>query len=450
MREQAAPMHNMRAFTTIWVGQFVSIVGTGLTSFALGVWVYQRTGSPTLFAFIALSAALPAVLLSPFAGALVDRWDRRLVMMASDAGAALCTLIVAALIWTQSLEIWHIYLLNGLASVFNAFQQPAYQVAASTLVPKEKYANASGMMQAADGSQFIISPILAGVLMQVIGIGGVILIDLFTFVVAFGTLLLIRIPRPAVTGEALAGKGSLWHEIVYAWGHLRRRPGLFGILLVVALGNLMVGFLIVLAGPMMLALFESPAIYGTTMSVAGSGMLIGSVVLSVTGGPRQLTRGLFGAMFIGGLGIFLMGLRPNVYLITAACFTFFLAMPFAQGCFETLFRRKIVLDMQGRVFAFSRTFVMITTMFAYFAGGPLAEYLFEPLMAANGILAGSVGQILGVGPGRGIGLLLVIAGLTILLLITIGYSHPRIRQVEEELPDVVAGELSPHLAPGLT
>lgn len=441
---------SMKTFSTIWLGQVISIVGTGLTAFALGVWVFQRTASPTLFAFITLAATLPAILLSPFAGALVDRWDRRAVMIASDAGAAFFSLLIALLVWSEALEIWHIYLLVGLSSICNAFQQPAYQVAATMLVPKEQYANASGMMQAGDGAQFIVSPILAGVLMPLIGIRGVILLDFLTFFFAIGVLLFVRIPNPQATAEGAAGKGSLFGEVWHAWQYLRTRPGLIGILIVVAIGNLMVGFLVVLAGPMMLALFESPTIYGTTMSIAGSGMLIGSIVLAVTGGPRRLVPGLFGAMFVGGTGILVMGLRPNVYLITAACFTFFLAMPFAQGCFETLFRKKIVADMQGRVFAFTRTFVMVSTTLAYVVGGPLAEYVFEPMMAEGGRLSASLGRLLGVGPGRGIGLLLVVAGILILLITSSGFASARVRRVETELPDaIVDGRLEPQLIPGL-
>jgi uncharacterized membrane protein (DUF485 family) len=132
-----------------------------------------------------------------------------------------------------------------------------------------------------------------------------------------------------------------------------------------------------------------------------------------------------------------MGLRPNVVLITAACFTFFLAMPFVQGCFETLMRLKVVPDMQGRIFGFSRMVVMITTTLAYVIGGPLAEYVFEPLMAKDGSLAGSVGNLIEAGPGRGIGLLLIVSGFLILVIAAIGYAYPRVRRVEEELPDVV-------------
>lgn len=431
---------SMKAFTTIWLGELVSIVGSGLTSFGLGVWVYQLTQSATLFAMITLAATLPAILCAPLAGALVDRWNPRPVMIVSDLGAALCTLALALLIWADRLAIWHIYVAMGLASVCNAFQQPAYQVAATLLVPKKLYASASGMMQAGMGSNYILSPVLAGILIGAIGIHGVILVDFATFFVAVGALLLIRIPRIEPAQAQETGRGALLREVDAAWRYLRERPGLSRLMLMIASGNFMIGFLAVLAGPMMLALFESPSILGVTMSIAGSGMLIGSIALGVSGGPRSLARGLLISMLAGGLGILVMGLLPNVVLITAACFTFFLAMPFGRGCFETLLRLKVAPEMQGRMFSFTRMIAMLATTSAYVVAGPLADNVFGPLMADGGPLAGTVGRLIGTGPGRGIGLMLIVAGALIILITLAGFASTRVRHVEQELPDVIADD----------
>ncbi|NOK59268.1 MAG: putative arabinose efflux permease, MFS family [Chloroflexi bacterium AL-W] len=439
---QSPQNHSMKAFTTIWLGELLSIIGSGITTFGLGVWIYQLTNSATLFALITLAATLPAIVISPVIGALVDRWDARRVMLFSDIGAALATLAIAILIWTDQLAIWHIYVAMGAASICNAFQQPAYQVAATMLVPKKFYASASGMMQSGMGAQYIISPVLAGSLIGLIGIHGIILIDFITFFFALFALYIVRIPRPEATAEGQKGRGSLWQEVAQSWYYLRDRPGLSRLMVIIASGNFMIGFLAVLAGPMMLSLFGSPTILGITMSVAGSGMLIGSIALAATGGPKKLVQGLFISMIIGGLGIFAMGLRPNVVLITASCFTFFLMMPIGRGCFETLLRLKVVPDMQGRMFSFTRMIAMFSTTLAYVAAGPLTDQVFEPLMRADGPLASSIGQIIGVGPGRGIGLLLIISGALIVVITAAGYSSTRVRRIEEELPDVVADDLT--------
>lgn len=426
----------MKAFWIIWFGQLISLTGAGLTSFSLGVWVYSNTGSATLFALITLFGTLPGILISPLAGALIDRWNRRDVMIGSEIGAAIATSVIVLLLWSDQLEIWHIYVGTGAISVFTAFQRTAWTAATTMLVQEENYTRASGMVQAATGAQYILSPVLSGALLVFMPIHGIILADLISYLVALGTLAIVTIPRPPVSTETAAGAGSLLHEIAFAWHYLTARPGLLGLLLMVAVGNFMVGFLAVLASPMMLA-FTSPTMLGTTMSIAGTGMLIGSIAVGVWGGPKRLVRGVIGFMALGGLGIVLMGVRPNVIIITAACFAFFFSVPFVNGCYETIWRKKIVADMQGRMFGFTRAAVMSVTTLAYLIAGPLADYVFEPMLAVDGPLESSLGQLIGVGPGRGIGLLLIVAGLLSIAVAVAGSLYPHLWQLETELPDVV-------------
>lgn len=438
----------MRAFLVIWGGQLLSVIGTGLTGFSLGVWVYQRTGSPTLFALISLFTTLPGILIAPVAGTLVDRWDRRRVMIGANIGAALATLAIMLLLALGRLEIWHIYLAMGLASVCVAFHRPAYSVAATLLVSKEQYAAVSGMIQAGAGCQFVISPVLAGLLVGTVGIWPVILIDFCTYFLAVGALMLVRVPQAAPSAAGSAGKGSLWSEIAQSWRYLSRRGGLLSIIVVLTIGNFMIAFVAVLAAPMMLS-FGTPTMLGVTMSVAGSGMLIGSIVLGVTGGPRHLVRGMTLAMCAGSLGVLLMGVREHVVLITAACFVFFFTMPFVQGCYETIIRRKVEPDIQGRMFALGSGVIQLAGTLAYVVAGPLSEYVFQPLMNPGGRLAGSVGLLIGVGPGRGIALLFIITGALATLVAAVGYLNPHMRHIETELPDVApdAAPARPPLAP---
>ncbi len=196
----------MRTFVIIWLGQLVSTLGSGLTGFALGVWIYQETGSTTLYAFNMLANAVPNLLLSPLAGALADRWDRRLVMIMSDAGAGLGTLAVAILALTQRLEVWHVYVATAFISGFSAFQWPAYSAATTLMVPKEQLGRAGGMVQIGEAVSQLISPALAGGLLVFAGLQGVILTDFATFLCAIATLAFVRFPRPAVTAEGRAGK----------------------------------------------------------------------------------------------------------------------------------------------------------------------------------------------------------------------------------------------------
>ena len=182
----------MRTFLIVCLGQLVSLTGSGITSFALGVWIYQKTGSVTQFALMALAATLPMILISPFAGALVDRWNRRWAMILSDTGAALCTLCIATLFWYDRLEVWQLYLLTAIAGTFNAFQWPAYTAATTMIVPKEQLGRASGIMQIGRGVAQVVAPGIAGVLLVTIGLRGIILIDFASFTIALMTLLFVR------------------------------------------------------------------------------------------------------------------------------------------------------------------------------------------------------------------------------------------------------------------
>jgi len=429
----------MRAFTLIWLGQFASLVGSGLTGFALGVWVYRQTGSATQFALISLFTTLPGIVMSPLVGALVDRWDRRWVMVFSDLGAALSTLSVAALLFVGRLQVWHIYLAMAASSTFGAFQWPAYSAATTLLVPKKHLGRAGGMVQFAEAVAQIASPALAGLLVIKIQVWGVILVDVATFIFAVLTMLSVRIPRPEATAEGKVGKGTLLQEAAYGWSYIVARPGLLGLLLLFAVTNFSMGVVSVLFTPMVLS-FASAAVLGNLLSVLGVGMLLGSLVMSAWGGPKRRIRGVLGFECLMGVCIALAGVRPSVPLIAGAAFLGFFGSPVVNGSSQAIWQAKTAPDVQGRVFAVRRMIAWSSLPLAYLIAGPLADRVFEPLLAAGGPLTGSVGQLIGVGPGRGIGLLYIVMGVLNVLAVAAGWLYPRLRLMEDELPDVVADE----------
>jgi MFS family permease len=426
-----------RTFAVVWAGQLVSLVGSGLTGFALGVYVYQQTGSTTYFALISLATTLPGILLSPIAGALVDRWDRRVVMIVSDAGAGACTLVLALLLTSGQLHLWQIYLFMALSSSFGALQWPAYSAATTLLVPKEQLGRASGMVQIAEATGSILSPLIAGTLVGLIGVPGVMLIDFATFLFAVGTLLPVSIPRPPVTASGVESKGSLLREAAYGWTYIRARAGLLGLLILFATTNFFGSMVGVLIQPMMLS-FTSPAVMGRAFSAAGLGMLAGSLTMSAWGGPKRKVFGILVFEFLSGLGMVLAGLRASAPLIAVAGFLVLFTMPITNACSQAIWQRKVAPDVQGRVFAVRRMIAWSTMPLAYLAAGPLADRVFGPLMVEGGALADSVGQVIGVGPGRGIGLLFVVMGALYSLASIGGALYPRLRRVELELPDAVA------------
>jgi DHA3 family macrolide efflux protein-like MFS transporter len=430
----------MRAFALIWFGQLVSLIGSGLTGFALGVSMLETSGSVTQYGFVVISTMLPSILLAPFVGPLVDRWDRRWVMILSDTGAGLSTLAVALMFLTRHAEFWSICSATAIGSAFSAFQWPAYSAATTMLVPKEHLGRANGMIQAAQAFSQLLYPALAGFLVERIEVWGVILIDFATFLFAVLTLLPARIPRPPITAAGEAGKGSLLREFVYGLNYLVARPGLMGMLVLFAILNFLMGFINMLVAPLVLG-FATPRVLGTMMTVAGTGMLAGGLVMSMWGGPKRRIHGVLGFLMLAGLFISVGGLRPSIHLTTAAGFGFFFCVPFVMAASQAIWQSKVAPDVQGRVFATQRI-VAIAAPAAMLLAGPLADYVFEPLLAVEGPLARSVGQIIGVGEGRGVGLMFILMGILNILVTVGGYLYPRLRLVEDELPDVIADQPS--------
>jgi len=424
----------MKAFLLIWFGQVVSLTGSGLTSFALGVWVYQQTGSATQFALISLFSTLPGIPVSPFAGVLADRWNRRWVMILSDSGAAFCTLILLLLLNADILNVWHIYIINSFRSIFNAFQFPAYTAAITQMIPKRHLGRASGMTEGGDAVSFLISPIMAGVLLGIIRLEGIILLDFITFIISLITLLSVNIPDINTTAAGEAGKGSMLYETLYGWNYIISKPGLFAMLIYFAVINLLMGMVEVLATPMILS-FASPAALGVILSVGGIGMVTGSLIMSVWGGPKRLISGVTVFDFMTGFYTMTMGFHTYIPLLAVTLFLLMSGFPISNGCCKVIWQKKIESDIQGRIFALTRMISWSSLPFAYIIAGPLADHVFEPMMAQDGLLAGSIGKIIGVGQGRGIGLLFIFLGGFTMLASIAAFLYPRLRRLEDELPD---------------
>ncbi|MEK7328700.1 MAG: MFS transporter, partial [Chloroflexota bacterium] len=374
----------------------ISFIGSGMSSFALGVWVYQKTGSITQFALTSLFILLPRVALGP----LVDRWDRRRVLIISDAGGGLSILPIVLLILVGRLEIWHIYLAIFMSGIFDTLRWPAMTAATTQLVSKEHFGRASGMLQIVSAGTMLVSPFVAGALIGTIGLQGVVLADFATFLFAILTILLVRIPRPETTAEGLAGKGSLLHESTYGWKYIKARSGLLALLVFLAIANFLIELNAVLFTPMILS-FASTAALGMAMSLGGIGYLVGSIIMSAWGGAKRRINTVMVSMLLVGLFMAMIGLRASIPLVTISLFLCLVFYPITVSSNQAIWQSKVAPDVQGRVFAIRQAFILATPLLAYLITGPLADRVFEPLLEAGGPLAGSVGQIIGVGPGRG-------------------------------------------------
>jgi predicted MFS family arabinose efflux permease len=405
--------------------------------------VFEQTGSATQFALIGLSAVLPRVLLSPLAGTVVDRWDRRRAMILSDAGAGLSTLAIVLLLWTHqlggqgnSLGIWPIYALTFVNAAFGTLQWPAFAATTSLLVPKENLGRANGLVQFGQAASEILAPALAGVLMGIIHLQGVILIDVVTFVFAVITLLLVRLPKPEASPQTGPGRVTLWHDLTLGWRYIRARPGLKGLLLFFAVVNFLWGMVGALITPMILGWTSSEEL-GLIIAIAGAGMFAGSLLMSVWGGPQRRINAVLSFEFLSGICFMLMGLRPSFWLVAAGAFGAHVTIAVVFGANQAIWQSKVAPEVQGRVFATQQMVARAASPLAYALAGPLADGVFDPLLTVDGPLASGIGQVLGTGPGRGIGLLFLLMGAAKVAVVLIGRSRPHIRNVEDELPDAV-------------
>lgn len=422
----------MKTFFIVWIGQIVSLAGSELSSFAIGLWIYNQTGEVTQYALTFLFTVLPRVILTPFSGVIVDRFNRRLVMLFSDAGAGLGTLIIAIVLFTGNINIGIVYFAVAMKSAFSAFQIPAYTAGVTQLVPKEKLSQASGLMQLGRGISLLLAPVLGGSLLSLIALEGVVIVDFVTFLVGVLTLLAVRFPdlEKEDTGE------TWWQETVGGWSYLTSRPGLVALSFFFVIGNILVGTVQVLAGPLILA-FSDEISFGISLSVASIGMLVGGGLMGAWKGPQRLMTAVVGALFLNGLWLILTGLRPSLIWITFFAFLFFCGLAVLNGYTQVILQKKVPLELQGRVFAAVTVLAEAALPISYIAAGPLAD-AFEPLLMPETALAqGFVGNVIGVGAGRGIGLLFVVVGIITMVVSLLCYAYPRLRLLEEEIPDAV-------------
>ncbi|MEM8961635.1 MAG: MFS transporter [Acidobacteriota bacterium] len=426
----------MGLFTIVWSSQVLSLLGSMMTAFALGVEIFENTRSVTRYALIALSVGVPVLLLSPFAGVLVDRWDRRKLMITARIGAACTSLALLYMVQTGNVADWNIYPLVALSAAFNSFVLPAFGAVITTIVPKRQFSRAAGMNQVGFSMTQIVAPLLAGWLVVEIGLRNIILLDFSTFLISISVLLLVRFPKPKKSAAGQAATGGVRQQTGFAWAFLREHKGLFMLLVLFAILNFATGMVVTLITPLILS-FASAVVLGVTLAVASSGTLVGGIVMSVWGGPKRKVATILAMMLVQGLVLLLGGLEPNAALIATVAFFFLATFPVIGSISQSIWQSKIPEDMQGRIFALRRMIAGSSVPFAQAIAGPLADWVFEPALQSDGFLAGSVGQFIGTGPGRGIGFMLMLLGVWIVILVISASRVRGLRRLETDVADEV-------------
>jgi MFS family permease len=426
----------MVAFTIIWLGQIVSLLGTAMSTFGLTLWPYEVTGKATPLALVGFFFVIPQVALGPFMGVLVDRGNRKLMMMLSDMAAAFTTLAVIFLLSADNLQIWHLYVVAAVAGTFQGFQWPAFSAAITLMVPKEQYARANGMLEMAGSASYVFAPILAGALIGPLGLRGILLIDLVSAAVAIGTLLFVHIPQPPETEAGREGAGNFLKETGYGFRYIFARPSLLGLQIVFLLGNFFSSIALAVVAPMILGRSgNDELIFGSVQSVGAIGGVVGGVVMSAWGGPKRRVHGvLLGWFFSSLLGNVVLGLGQGLPVWALGMFMLSIFSPLVNGSNQAIWQSKVAPDVQGRVFS-ARVFIAWLVMpISQLIAGPLADHVLEPAMAEGGSLVPMFGWMVGSGTGAGMALMFVFGGLLALAGIG-GYLFPAVRNAEDILPD---------------
>ena len=425
----------MRTFLVVWFGQLVSQIGTAMSTFALLIWIYEHTGRATSVALLGFFWFLPVVALSPLAGVWVDRYDRRRIMLLADTGSAVITVGMLALYVGGALQVWHLYVAEVVSGVCWAFQGPAYTAATTMLLPRRHYARASGLRSVATFGADAVAPFLAGVAVVWLGIVGVLLIDLVTFLVAVATLATVQIPRPPVSAAHEPQTAGFLPELRAGLFYILARRGLLGLMGIYTGINLFAALTYyAILPPLILARTGSDAItLASVQSALGGGAVAGGLVMGLWGGPRRKIHGVLAAaaisFFVGDL-LLAIGRTLPVWLSASFIGAFFVPVMMASDL--AIWQSKVPPALQGRVFAMRSAVRMSTMPLGYLFGGLLADNWFEPAMMPGGALAPVFGGLVGVGPGAGMAVMFLVTAIAGTAMSLTGYLVRAVREVESD------------------
>jgi MFS family permease len=444
--EMAGERHRLGGLTgffIVWLGQIISILASGMTQFALTIWMYEQTKSAFALGLMQVFYITPFLIISPIAGVMVDRYNRKLMMMVSDLAAGLGTVAVLVL-WSQGLlQFWMLYAVSALLGIGNAFQWPAYSAAITTMVSKENYGRANGLMGLMESGPGVFSPLLAGVLLPIVGLTGILVFDVATFVIAIGALLIVHIPQPKRTVEGQKESGNFLREAGYGFTYIFQRPSLLGLQLVFLFGNLFTGIGFTLLAPMVLARTGSDAAsLGAVMTAGAVGGVVGGVAVSIWGVLKRKVYGVLGGWVLTGVGFSLFALGQGVPVWAMMALLTAMAGPLVNASNQAIWQSKVAPDVQGRVFSARRLIAWATNPISPLIAGGLADFWLEPAMKSSTFVAAVFGPVFGTSSGSGMSLLIFFCGIAITITGIAAFFFPAIRNAEDILPDHDTMELA--------
>ncbi len=423
-----------RGFLLFCLAQSLSQLGSALSAFAIAIWIYQDTGSVTRLAMFYLAGAVPALIVLPWAGKWVDRFDRRWIILICDGLAGSLSGVLVVLFWMDWIRLWQLLLIIAISTALSQIQYLAYSASISSIVTRDLLARANGMVQTGQSIALLLAPLIAGVLLGRVGVHGVLLADLATMSLALLVWVFLRIPKPVGDPEEEKESKTSLEELLFGYRYIRRHRGFLVLLGLFAVLNLAGGMVQTLFTPLILG-FASEKVLGAIVSLVSVGVLAGGLGMSFWGGPRRRMAGI--AIFAAAQGAFLVagGIWPRAVPVAVAGFLFMACSPIIASLSATIWQSKVPAAIQGKVFSVRSLLATSSSPVAFALAGPLADRVFEPLMAEGGAWAGTVGRWIGVGKGRGIGLQFIALGLMVLVAVALAWRSRALRGLEEDIPD---------------
>lgn len=429
----------MFAFLLIWIGQLISVLASSMSHFALTLWMYEQTHSATAMGLMQVFFITPFLIMSIPAGVMVDRYNRKLMMMVSDLAAVLATGLILVLYALGRLEFWHLYIAAMLNGLGNTFQWPAYSAAISTMVPKEHLGRANGLMSLMEAGPAVLAPTLAGVLYPIIGLTGLLTLDVLTFFLAIATLAFVIVPQPVTPTENVPQEDHLWQEALWGFRYIFARPSLLGMQLLFLVGNLFAGMIFTLFPPAILARSnQNTLLYGSLQTIGALGNIAGGVLMSIWGGLRRRAHGVIFGWMLSGIFLFSAGLwgsKQNWLIVSIALFLADLVTPLINASNQALWQAKVAPHIQGRVFSARRLIAWFTQPIAPIIAGTLADLIAEPFMSRSDRAPSILLRVFGYGPGTGMSLLIVLFSFGIILTALTAFFIPTLREADTLLPD---------------
>lgn len=404
--------NNYGKFLLLWAGELISSIGGGLTSFGLGLYIFQKTGSAADMAFLTLLGFLPALILKVPAGVLADRYDRRLLMMIGDGLSGLGVLFILICMLQGEAALWQIYLGTTISSVFSALLEPSYTATITDLLTKEQYSKANGLVSMAGSARYLFSPVIAGFLLAVSDIKLILMIDICTF---FLTVIAAAVVRHGIGNNAPAKSEPFFKSMKEGWIAVSSKKGLLILIVVSSLICLFMGVFQVLGEPFVLSFADSKTL-GIVETAAASGMLVTSILLGIKGIKKNFTRILSIGLAVSGAGMALFAVTQNIYIVCVFGFVFFAALPFANNCLDYLVRINIPAELQGRAWGF----IGFISQLGYVAAYSLC-----------GVTADAVGRLTGKGVGAGSSITIIVSGICLVIVALAMLGIRRIKELEK-------------------